>query len=935
MNYLITQYPVTNDYLERLSEKIGGPIEVVVVSTITARGYVSIFKYFRSLKSTTVYISVLDLSARPLLPPLQILSMLVRARQRYTVDPDLSLHPYGFSNAVIGGFSMALGALNGLWTVVYDWIRLGRLLALPRKSVTNQGSNTVLYLKTNLWLGVQAGGSVAHTSGVIKGLLNNGNEIDFFSAEIPLAVPQSDALKISLVRPQSTYVIPRELNHYRYNGRFIKSVSSRIGSFKGFIYQRLSLGNYAGVILSRRHNLPLVLEYNGAEPWLVSNWGTPLSLQQLAMRSEDVCLKHAHLVVTVSDVLKDELVERGVEPERIVLYPNGVDTDQFSPDRYSQEDIAAIRKRYGIQTKSIVITFVGTFGPWHGAEIFAQAIAGMALTDSSWLKKKKIHFMFIGDGARRQVVEDFTADGNVRKYVTVTGLIDQNQTPLHLAASDILVSPHVKNPDGSPFFGSPTKFFEYLASGRPVIASDLGQIGIVLEDSPHIHELNGNPEKTMTDGASGILVKPGAKDELAQAIRFLAENKEWRQTAGRNARLLALGRFTWNHHVGAILEGLKRAEAIDAAFDKPRVRILFNGLHSKSGGGLTYLNNILPFMAEKRDIDLHLCIHEDQQEFLPKNLKNITVHTLGFTQGFWRLQFHEQVDIPRLAKRIGADATFSPANYGPLWAPNSVVLLRNALSVAFVERRLVKLGYWALVYLGTFLSLLVSRKAITVSKYAKNAASGGLIGLFGDHFTVVPHGVSDIFSSAKNGDKRENFLLAVSDLYVQKNFKNLIAAIARLKPNHPGVTLKIAGNPIDEDYFQELKEKVSAEGLVGDIEFLGGVSPQELVYLYQRCGVFVFPSTVETFGNPLVEAMACGAPIACSNTAAMPEVVEDAAEFFDPGNIDSMAAVIGGLMKNETLRQDLSKKALVRAKAFSWKQTAEKTLAVIRDAVVS
>lgn len=374
---------------------------------------------------------------------------------------------------------------------------------------------------------------------------------------------------------------------------------------------------------------------------------------------------------------------------------------------------------------------------------------------------------------------------------------------------------------------------------------------------------------------------------------------------------------------------------MNAAAKTPRVRLLFNGLHSKSGGGLTYLSNVLPLMARDKDIDLHLCVHRDQLPSLPENLDGVTVHALDFRQGFWRLQIREQIDVPRLAKRIGADVTFSPANYGPLLAPNSVVLLRNALSVAFVERRLVKLGYWALVYLATFLSLLVSKRAIAVSQYARNAASGGLIGLFGNRFTVVPHGVSEIFSAPDKNVNRENFLLAVSDLYVQKNFKNLISAMARLKPDHPRLTLKIAGHPIDEDYFRELKQKVAEEKLDGDIEFLGGVPSRELVTLYRSCGVFVFPSTVETFGNPLAEAMACGAPIACSNTAAMPEVAAGAAEFFDPGNVESMAQAIRRLLEDEKLRQDLSRKALERAKAFSWQRTAEKTLAVIKDAAVS
>ncbi len=371
---------------------------------------------------------------------------------------------------------------------------------------------------------------------------------------------------------------------------------------------------------------------------------------------------------------------------------------------------------------------------------------------------------------------------------------------------------------------------------------------------------------------------------------------------------------------------------MNAAVEKSRTRVLFNGLHSKSGGGLTYLKIILPLMARDRQVDLHLCVHKDQKPSLPENLEDVSVHFMDFPQGFWRLQLYEQIGVPKLAKKIGARVTFSPANYGPLWAPNPVLLLRNALSVAFVERRPVKLAYWALVYVATVLSLLTSRRAITVSDYARRAAGGGVMVFFKGRLSVVPHGVSEIFSPPKKGAKRKKFLLAVSDIYVQKNLKNLLYAVALLRKDHPDIFLRIAGRPVDEEYFAELKNIVSREKLDGMVEFLGTVSPKKLVRLYQSCGVFVFPSTVETFGNPLVEAMACGAPIASSNTAAMPEVLGDAAEYFDPGNVENMAETIGRLMSDRVLCRDLSSKAEKRAKEFSWKRTADKTLAIIKEA---
>ncbi len=362
--------------------------------------------------------------------------------------------------------------------------------------------------------------------------------------------------------------------------------------------------------------------------------------------------------------------------------------------------------------------------------------------------------------------------------------------------------------------------------------------------------------------------------------------------------------------------------------------ILINALHSKSGGGLTYLQNMLPLMAREKDIDLHVCIHHSQEDILPEGLKDVTVHRLDFRTGFWRLPVREQIEVPRLARKIGADVTFSPANYGPVLAPNSVILLRNALSVAFVEVRAVKLAYWALVYLGTALSLAACRRAIAVSDYTKKASSGGLLGIFNRRLTVIPHGVSGKFSPPGKERGRETFLLAVSDLYVQKNLKNLIYALALLKKKNPAILLKIAGRPLDTVYFAELKRVIGEEKLEGNIEFMGGVSQDVLADLYRRCGLFVFPSSVETFGNPLVEAMASGAPIACSESAAMPEVAGDAAVYFDPRNPDDMAKALARIMSEQDLRETLSKKAVDRAREFTWEKTVKKTLEVLKSAAV-
>ena len=358
------------------------------------------------------------------------------------------------------------------------------------------------------------------------------------------------------------------------------------------------------------------------------------------------------------------------------------------------------------------------------------------------------------------------------------------------------------------------------------------------------------------------------------------------------------------------------------------LRLLVNGLHAKTGGGLTYLRNMLPLLAAADGVELHLCLHDGQVGLSEDAMDGVTVHRLSFKSGFWRLPIAEQVHVPRLARRIGADVTFSPANYGPILAPGSVILLRNALGVAFVEKRPLKMAYWALVTIGTALSLLACRRAIAVSEFARRSA--GVIPWSRDRIAVIHHGVSATFSPGPG--ERDGFLLAVSDLYVQKNIDNLILALARLRDARPDIMLKIAGRPVDRDYEDSLRRLVRHLGLEGHVRFLGSVSEGELLELYRRCAVFVFPSTVETFGNPLLEAMACGAPIASSNAAAMPEVLGEAALFFDPASIDDMAAALARLLDDAELCRELGCKAAVRARQFSWQRTAEATLSVIREA---
>ena len=137
--------------------------------------------------------------------------------------------------------------------------------------------------------------------------------------------------------------------------------------------------------------------------------------------------------------------------------------------------------------------------------------------------------------------------------VTLTGLTQQAESPAYLAAADVVVSPHVPNDDRSPFFGSPTKLFEYMAMARGIVASDLGQIGQVLVPALRADRLPASAPQ-LDDPNVAILATPGSVDELLTGIRFLVERPEWRASLGDRARARVVARYTWRQHVEVILE---------------------------------------------------------------------------------------------------------------------------------------------------------------------------------------------------------------------------------------------------------------------------------------------------------------------------------------------------------------------------------------------
>ena len=393
-------------------------------------------------------------------------------------------------------------------------------------------SGAPVYLRTDLSFGLSSGGSISHIAGVLNHLDCFAVQPIFLTTDL-IPTVRGDA-QTTIITPGGRFWDFNELPGIYFNQVFVEEAEKHLRGRKvSFIYQRYSLNNYSGVKLAKRVGVPLVLEYNGSEIWINRHWGKPLKYESLSAQIELLNLNFADLVVVVSQPMKDELVSRRIDAEKILVNPNGVDSERYSPN----VDGSGIRNRYHLDGKTVV-GFIGTFGKWHGAEILAEAFGKLLQEYPEYLKQVKL-FM-IGNGITMPLVKENIEKFNMSENCILTGLIPQEKGPEYLAACDILVASHKPNPDGTPFFGSPTKLFEYMAMGKGIVASELNQIGEVLKH-----------------GHTGWLVKPGDVGCLMGGLKILIDDEQRRVKLGKAAREEVVAKYTWREHTRKIIEKLK------------------------------------------------------------------------------------------------------------------------------------------------------------------------------------------------------------------------------------------------------------------------------------------------------------------------------------------------------------------------------------------
>jgi glycosyltransferase involved in cell wall biosynthesis len=292
------------------------------------------------------------------------------------------------------------------------------------------------------------------------------------------------------------------------------------------------------------------------------------------------------------------------------------------------------------------------------------------------------------------------------------------------------------------------------------------------------------------------------------------------------------------------------------------------------------------------------------------------------------------LSTPRRAVGRRLDVVHGLANVAPIVSPSvaTVVTLLDLIWLRHPDTMTARetLG----MKLSAIPSARMADRVIAISEAARSDMVRTL-GLNPGRIDVTPLGVRLDGDAPIAGEARlraaldlgeRPVVLCVSQKRTHKNLRRLIEALAGLD-----AVLVLPGSPTPHE--RELRRVSEALGVADRVRFPQWLEGDQLEGLYRMAACFVLPSFEEGFGLPVLEAMARGTPVCCSNTSSLPEVAGDAALLFDPASVEAIREAVGRLLTDRRLAAELAGRGRARARSFTWRRTAEATLAVYRRAI--
>ncbi|PSO44870.1 hypothetical protein BRC21_00825 [Candidatus Saccharibacteria bacterium SW_7_54_9] len=367
------------------------------------------------------------------------------------------------------------------------------------------------------------------------------------------------------------------------------------------------------------------------------------------------------------------------------------------------------------------------------------------------------------------------------------------------------------------------------------------------------------------------------------------------------------------------------------------------------GGVKTCLLNLLDGLLareEEKQLTL-LCSEENKHLFARHDRKWACVERevlpLRGDQPALRI-FFDQVVVPLYCRQYPDAVLLSQASASSLAASlPEVVIVQVPLSVRSIRNAVPSeadnTSWPQRLYYDAMLPLTLCRadQVVAVSDYLRQEIAD-LYPQFAHKVRMVHEGVNlDSFKTHGQAESRNKpevpYLLFVSTLFPYKRADQAVRAFARVinREGRKDLRLKLAGKDPGEES-QRLKQIAHDHGVYDRVDVLGVVSHDEMPKLYRGAEAFLFPSTVETFGLPVLEAMACGTPVIASDRMSVPEIVGDAGLLVDPDDTSALTDAVCRLLENESLRKELREAGKERAQHFTWERTARGAWKALEDA---
>jgi glycosyltransferase involved in cell wall biosynthesis len=355
-------------------------------------------------------------------------------------------------------------------------------------------------------------------------------------------------------------------------------------------------------------------------------------------------------------------------------------------------------------------------------------------------------------------------------------------------------------------------------------------------------------------------------------------------------------------------------------------RIAIDARESGTGSG-RYVDKLIEYLhGLKPEHEIALLAKPHRVEFLRGIAPTFTIVEAPFKE----FTFAEQIGFKRLVRDQHADLVHFPFVQQPVGYRGLVVTTMQDLTTIRFRNPLKNPVVFTLkqqVY--KWVNKRVAHKSneiITISEFVKQDIV--------NYTHVSPNKITVTYESADQitdapepvaSLEGKKFLMYIGRPLPHKNLDRLVDAFAILQNERPDLYLALAGKK--DALYDQIGKRAEAKG-IKNIIFTDFISEGQLRWMYENCAVYTFPSLSEGFGLPALEALQHGAPLASTNATCSPEIYGDAANYFDPLDIDDMAAKIAEILDDPVLREDLVDKGHTQAKKYSWQRMAEQTLAV-------